>query len=218
MRARKIMVLAAAAILSASLLAGCGDSREEQDTKTKTEDTAKKDKETKKEDTKVINPKKKTEEEKSGESSTDSDKKDTYQGEGSSQGSVENQENAEGSESLENQENGENNGDTSSVMDEFTDENGHYDPSGGRETYETAGYVLSVDGNTMRIDEENTEGRTYQGEGEDRATVYDLGMALVDCPVLIKAGLSVDVEYYVEDGVNYAVHVYSDGDEKEPIG
>ena len=44
MRTGKIMVLAAAAILSASLLAGCGSSNEDKDTKTKTEDTAKKDK------------------------------------------------------------------------------------------------------------------------------------------------------------------------------
>ena len=87
-----------------------------------------------------------------------------------------------------------------------------------RETYETAGYVLDVNGNTMRIDEENIGGRTYGGEGEDRAVEYNIGMAIVDCPVIIKSGLSVEVEYYVEDGVNYAVHIYSDGDEKEPIG
>ncbi len=75
-----------------------------------------------------------------------------------------------------------------------------------------------MNGNTMRIDEENIGGRTYGGEGEDRAVEYNIGMAIVDCPVIIKSGLSVEVEYYVEDGVNYAVHIYSDGDEKEPIG
>ena len=228
MRTGKIMVLAAAAILSASLLAGCGSSNEDKETKTKTEDTAKKDKTAendknkKKEEAKVIEPKKKTEDVKVSDKSDNSGSQETAGGEeNSNQDKTAGQEQTDSQEqSEESNESGtqENTDESSENQDAYTDEEGHYDPSGGRETYETAGYVLDVNGITMRIDEENIGGRTYGGEGEDRAVEYNIGMAIVDCPVIIKSGLSVEVEYYVEDGVNYAVHIYSDGDEKEPIG
>ena len=221
MRAGKLAAMAAAVILSASLLAGCS-SNEDKDTKTKTEDTDKKDKavkndkDKKEEETKVIKPNKKTEDTNTSEGSEDSASREASgKEENSGQDKAENQEEPEVSNGADSQVN---TGEGDENLDAYTDEEGHYDPSGGRETYETAGYVLNVNGNTMSIDEENICGRTYGGEGEDRAVNYDIGMAIVDCPVIIKSGLSVEVEYYVEGGVNYAVHIYSDGDEKEPIG
>lgn len=69
----------------------------------------------------------------------------------------------------------------------------------------------------MYLDLENSEGRTYPGEGEDRAIAYDIGSAQIDAPRGVRRGITADVTYYIEDGKNIATEVKSDGDEKEPI-
>lgn len=85
------------------------------------------------------------------------------------------------------------------------------------ELIKALGYVLEVDDNLMYLDLENTEGRTYPGEGEDRAVVFDIGSAQIDAPRGVRTGITADVTYYIEDGKNIAMEVKSDGDEKEPI-
>lgn len=92
----------------------------------------------------------------------------------------------------------------------------------------TAGYVLSVDGNTMYADLKNTGSRLYPGEGEDRKVAFDISNAeQVQTNVsefnpardnLIRSGIQVTIEYYVENGINIATKLTSDGDEKEPYG
>ena len=79
------------------------------------------------------------------------------------------------------------------------------------------GYVLKVDKNNIYVDAENTEGRIYTGEGNDRAIIYDISNAEIDSPRGIRVGITVSIEYHKENGVNIATHISSDGDEKEPI-
>ena len=90
----------------------------------------------------------------------------------------------------------------------------------------TVGYVLSVDENTMYADLKNTGSRLYPGEGEDRKVAFDISNAeQVQTNIsefnpatdnLISPGIQVTIEYYVENGVNIATKLTSDGDEKEP--
>ena len=87
-------------------------------------------------------------------------------------------------------------------------------------------YVLSVDENTMYADLKNTGSRLYPGEGEDRKAAFDISNAeQVQTNIsefnpatanLISPGIQVTIEYYVENGVNIATKLTSDGDEKEP--
>lgn len=86
-----------------------------------------------------------------------------------------------------------------------------------KETAATIGYVLYVEGSVMYLDEENTGGRTAPGEGEERATDYDLSNAVINAPGGVRKGLTVDLIYYIEDGMKKALEVNSDGDEKEPM-
>lgn len=90
----------------------------------------------------------------------------------------------------------------------------------------TVGYVLSVDENTMYVDLKNTGSRLYPGEGEDRKVAFDISNAeQVQTNIsefnpatdnFISPGIQVTIEYYVENGMNIATKVTSDGDEKEP--
>ena len=90
----------------------------------------------------------------------------------------------------------------------------------------TVGYVLSVDENTMYVDLKNTGSRLYPGEGEDRKVAFDISNAeQVQTNVsefnpardnFISPGIQVTIEYYIENGVNIATKLTSDGDEKEP--
>ena len=94
------------------------------------------------------------------------------------------------------------------------------------QTTVTVGYVLSVDENTMYADLKNTGSRLYPGEGEDRKVAFDISNAeQVQTNIsefnpatdnLISPGIQVTIEYYVENGVNIATKLTSDGDEKEP--
>lgn len=81
----------------------------------------------------------------------------------------------------------------------------------------TEGYVLRVEGSIMYLDEVNTGGRTYGEEGQDRATAYDLSNAVINAPGGVRSGLTVDLTYYIENNINKALEVNSDGDEKEPM-
>ena len=81
----------------------------------------------------------------------------------------------------------------------------------------TEGYVLRVEGSIMYLDEVNTGGRTYGDEGQDRATAYDLSNAVINAPGGVRSGLTVDLTYYIENNINKALEVNSDGDEKEPM-
>lgn len=93
-------------------------------------------------------------------------------------------------------------------------------PAESPEIQSTEGYVMSVDGNTMYVDLENTGGRTYPGEGEDRKVAFDISDAeQIQTNIsevyparnhLIRSGIHVDIEYYVQNGVNIATKLTSD--------
>ena len=78
----------------------------------------------------------------------------------------------------------------------------------------------------MYADLKNTGSRLYPGEGEDRKVAFDISNAeQVQTNIsefnpatdnLISPGIQVTIEYYVENGVNIATKLTSDGDEKEP--
>ena len=78
-------------------------------------------------------------------------------------------------------------------------------------------YVLDFDENHIYVDTENSEGRTYPNEGDDRAVEFDISNAEIDAPGRLKVGLTVTIKSEVHDGINMASYIYSDGDEKEPI-
>lgn len=90
----------------------------------------------------------------------------------------------------------------------------------------TVGYVLSCDGNIIYADLKNTGSRLYPGEGENRKVAFDISNAeqiqtniSEFNPVndnLICPGIQVTIEYYVENGMNIATKLTSDGDGKEP--
>lgn len=90
----------------------------------------------------------------------------------------------------------------------------------------TVGYVLSREGNIIYADLKNTGSRLYPGEGENRKVAFDISNAeQVQTNIselnpvsdnLICPGIQVTIEYYVENGVNIATKLTSDGDEKEP--
>lgn len=79
------------------------------------------------------------------------------------------------------------------------------------------GYVLYSEGSMIYVDTENSGGRTYPREGEDRAIAFDISNASVDAPRGIRSGLTVSMVYYIENGSNIVVSISSDGDEKEPV-
>lgn len=93
-------------------------------------------------------------------------------------------------------------------------------PTDTPEEKNITGYVLSVDGNKMYLDTDNTGARTYIGEGEDRAVLFDVSDATLDIPDFVsghlRTAISVDVTYYVKDGKNIATKISSDGIEIEP--
>lgn len=90
----------------------------------------------------------------------------------------------------------------------------------------SVGYILSCDENTIYVDLKNTGSRLYPGEGEDRKVAFDISKAeQVQTNIsefnpvknnLITPGIQVTIEYYVENGMNIATKLTSDGDEKEP--
>ncbi len=90
----------------------------------------------------------------------------------------------------------------------------------------TVGYVLSCDGNTIYVDLQNTGGRLYPGEGENRKVAFDISNAeQVQTNIsefnparnnLIRPGIQVNIEYYIKNGTNIATKLTSDGDEMEP--
>lgn len=95
------------------------------------------------------------------------------------------------------------------------------------EIQKTEGYILGYDETTIYVDLENTGSRTYPGEGEDRKVAFDISDAeQIQTEVsefnparetLICSGIHVEIEYYVENGVNIATKISSNGDELEPI-
>ena len=88
------------------------------------------------------------------------------------------------------------------------------------------GYVLSCDENTIYVDLKNTGSRLYPGEGENRKVAFDISNAeQVQTNIsefnpprsnFVQPGIQVNIEYYVEAGINIVVKLTSDGDEKEP--
>ena len=100
-------------------------------------------------------------------------------------------------------------------------------PTESPEILSTEGFVMSVDGNTMYVDLENTGGRTYPGEGEDRKVAFDISNAeQIQTDVsevyparsnLIRSGVHVDIEYYVQNGINIATKLTSNSQELGPI-
>ncbi|MDU5262982.1 MAG: hypothetical protein E6176_11190, partial [Clostridium celatum] len=115
----------------------------------------------------------------------------------------------------------ENNGSLdSSILNESTYNTNESNENKEKETVKVEsaiGYVLKVDENKIYVDTENTEGRIYPGEGNDRAIIYDISNAEVDSPRGIRVGITVSMEYSKENGVNMVTYISSDGDEKEPI-
>lgn len=88
------------------------------------------------------------------------------------------------------------------------------------------GYVLSRDEHTIYVDLQNTDGRLYPGEGEDRKVAFDISDAR---QVLtgqaesnfagsdfVRSGIQATIEYYVDNGKKIATTITSDGDEREP--
>lgn len=88
-------------------------------------------------------------------------------------------------------------------------------------------YVLSVNGTTMYVDLENPGARTYPGEGEDRQTAFDISNAeQIQTEIsdvypasnhFIRSCVSVEIEYYTENGVNIATKLTSNGQEIAPL-
>ena len=88
-------------------------------------------------------------------------------------------------------------------------------------------YVLSVDGTTMYVDLENPGARTYPGEGEERQTAFDISNAeQIQTEIsdvypasnhFICSCVSVEIEYYTENGVNIATRLTSNGQEIAPL-
>ena len=88
-------------------------------------------------------------------------------------------------------------------------------------------YVLSVDGTTMYVDLENSGARTYPGEGEDRQTAFDISNAeQIQTEIsdvypasnhFICSCVSVEIEYYTENGVNIATKLTTNGHEIAPL-
>lgn len=88
-------------------------------------------------------------------------------------------------------------------------------------------YVLSVDGTTMYVDLENPGARTYPGEGEERQTAFDISNAeQIQTEIsdvypasnhFICSCVSVEIEYYTENGVNIATKLTSNGQEIAPL-
>ena len=88
-------------------------------------------------------------------------------------------------------------------------------------------YVLSVNGTTMYVDLENPGARTYPGEGEERQTAFDISNAeQIQTEIsdvypasnhFICSCVSVEIEYYTENGVNIATKLTSNGQEIAPL-
>ena len=88
-------------------------------------------------------------------------------------------------------------------------------------------YVLSVDGTTMYVDLENPGARTYPGEGEEHQTAFDISNAeQIQTEIsdvypasnhFIRSCVSVEIEYYTENGVNIATKLTSNGQEIAPL-
>lgn len=88
-------------------------------------------------------------------------------------------------------------------------------------------YVLSVNGTTMYVDLENPGARTYPGEGEERQTAFDISNAeQIQTEIsdvypasnyFICSCVSVEIEYYTENGVNIATRLTSNGQEIAPL-
>lgn len=88
-------------------------------------------------------------------------------------------------------------------------------------------YVLSVKGTTMYVDLENPGARTYPGEGEERQTAFDISNAeQIQTEIsdvypasnhFICSCVSVEIEYYTENGVNIATKLTSNGQEIAPL-
>lgn len=88
-------------------------------------------------------------------------------------------------------------------------------------------YVLSVNGTTMYVDLENSGARTYPGEGEDRQTAFDISNAeqiqteisdvYPESNHFIRSCVSVEIEYYTENGVNIVTKLTSNGQEIAPL-
>ncbi len=89
------------------------------------------------------------------------------------------------------------------------------------------GYVLDVEGNTITVDLENSEGRNYSEEGLDRGVKFDITNAekeviptsgySEDRECRIKTGITVLITYYEENGKNIVTKISTDNDEKEII-
>lgn len=88
-------------------------------------------------------------------------------------------------------------------------------------------YILSVNGTTMYVDLENPGARTYPGEGEERQTAFDISNAeQIQTEIsdvypasnhFICSCVSVEIEYYTENGVNIATKLTSNGQEIAPL-
>lgn len=86
-----------------------------------------------------------------------------------------------------------------------------------KDLIESCGYVIATnEGPTMLIAEGWEEAPPSVIEARETGVSYYIGDAEIDCPCRISAGLVVYFTYYTEDGVNIAVDITSDGDEKEP--
>lgn len=90
--------------------------------------------------------------------------------------------------------------------------------------YTAEGYVLSIDDTTMYADLENPGARNYPGEGEDRRVAFDISSARQiqtesdpanpqrEHPV--RAGVTVSIVYYTENGRNIALELSTNGQEQ----
>lgn len=79
-----------------------------------------------------------------------------------------------------------------------------------RETLYISGNVTSNDGSTMSI-ETGSDGSYYEITFDISGADLDIQSDEITGGSGLRSSLNVDVEYYVEDGVNIATYVYSDG-------
>lgn len=94
------------------------------------------------------------------------------------------------------------------------------------EIYNVEAYVLERDGNSILVDTENPEGRRFSQEGKDRAVKFDISNAkieikrtpeeeMLDLPSAIRTGITVYMEYYVENESNIVTFVETNALERE---
>ncbi len=96
------------------------------------------------------------------------------------------------------------------------------DESGSKaEEYTTQAYVFSAEGDTMYVDMENPNCRSYPGEGEERKVAFDISNAEViqsdfsdvnpETSHPVRTGVIVSIDYHIENDKFIADKITTDG-------